>query len=76
MEEEAAERSICKRSQSNLPAGFKGQRGAVVRLVILPRLAGGGRVFRHDAAVPDRGILSATGACPRTGTERSIHNAR
>ena len=59
-----------------LPAGFKRQCSAVVRLVILPRLAGGGHVFRHDDAIPDRGILPPAGTCSRAGTERSIHHAR
>lgn len=62
--------------QNNLPAGFKGQRSAVVRLVVLPCLAGGGDVFRHDDAIPHSGILPPAGACPRAGTERSIHHAR
>lgn len=60
----------------NLPTGFKRQHGAVVRLVVLSCLAGGGYMFRHDDAVPDRGNLPAAGACSRAGTEHTIHHAR
>lgn len=59
-----------------LPVGFKGQHGAVVRLVVLPRLAGGGYVSGHNDAIPDRGILPEKGACPRAGPERSVYHAR
>lgn len=63
-------------SFKNLPTGFKRQHGAVVRLVVLSCLAGGGYVFRHDDAVSDRGNLPAAGACSRAGTEHTIHHAR
>lgn len=72
----SGERRNCNCSLKNLPTGFKRQHGAVVRLVILSCLAGGGYVFRHDDAVPDRGNLPAAGACSRAGTEHTIHHAR
>jgi len=59
-----------------LPTGFKGQYGAMVRLVVLPRLAGGSYVSGHNDAIPDRSILPEKGACSRAGPERSVHHAR